>query len=440
MSVVSRAGRCEIVSSARSSLAMRYTTTRAESRLMCLSRRAQISSMPTTFGLAPVSLEETQCVARGNPCCEYHLRWKERTRWHQPILGVVLGAAICGASAAAGVETVVLSATLPVLCGALAWARELHQTSLSNLRAAEEMTEALHKMAEETNQAREEALSFSQRQEEWARLLEQQVEERTATLRSVVARIHELREQQIANLQSLSHDLRNPLTMLRLQHHLLKKQAADREQVLDDMGRALDQVDSLLAALLASANAESSRPPATERMETARLVERLRRRLKALVYGRDIRIAVLLSRGTPETVEVDRLVFDRIADNLLTNAAKYSERGSIIVELGCESGMLVVKVSDTGVGISRERLERVFIPGAERDRSSPNSAGIGLSSVVTLLSQARGRLEVMSRPGSGTTFWAYLPTQPAESRETETVVPGGMDGMVGRVVKIRPSA
>ena len=116
----------------------------------------------------------------------------------------------------------------------------------------------------------------------------------------------------------------------------------------------------------------------------------------------------------PGEVEIDPLALDRIIDNMLTNAVKYTERGSIVVELDGTPGHLVIKVSDTGRGIAPDAVERIFQPGGSSQTSRRgDSFGIGLSVVVQLLEQIGGRLEVMSKPASGTTFWVHLPVERA---------------------------
>ena len=77
-----------------------------------------------------------------------------------------------------------------------------------------------------------------------------------------------------------------------------------------------------------------------------------------------------------------------------------------------ESGFLTLKLSDTGEGIPASQVERIFRPRPADEPTKPNSYGIGLSSVVRLLAQIGGRIDVMSKPGVGTTFWAHFPETP----------------------------
>jgi signal transduction histidine kinase len=116
------------------------------------------------------------------------------------------------------------------------------------------------------------------------------------------------------------------------------------------------------------------------------------------------------------------------------------DRGSIVLELDGTPGHLVIKVSDTGRGIEPAAVDRIFHAGGSAPESRRgDSFGVGLSVVVQLLEQIGGRLEVMSKPASGTTFWVYLPvaavsrTGPVEAGQPRE----STDDALRRVVRIR---
>jgi signal transduction histidine kinase len=171
-------------------------------------------------------------------------------------------------------------------------------------------------------------------------------------------------------------------------------------------------------------------------IETTTLADELRRRLRAMLIGRPVAVTVFSTREAPPTVSTDRLVFDRVLDNLLTNAAKYTSEGSIVVEISGAPGFLLLKVSDTGRGIADAEIERIFrANGSVADERAPRSYGLGLSVVVRLLNRVGGRLEVLSKPNVGTTFWLYFPTEfPAEIEAHAE-----HDELMARVVRIRRS-
>jgi len=110
-----------------------------------------------------------------------------------------------------------------------------------------------------------------------------------------------------------------------------------------------------------------------------------------------------------------------------------------MVEVTGEPGMLVLKVSDTGRGIEHDLVERVFLAeGSEPAERAASSHGLGLSIVVKLLDEIGGRLEVMSKVGTGTTFWLKLlvDSAPVATAPEKAAVFDELE-MVGKVVTIR---
>lgn len=89
--LVSRISRYEVEVHSGRDLTLRYFTERAESRLMCLTRRAQLPALPMLVGLPSAHVEESTCVARGDHCCTYRVRIRRQNRWAALVLGAALG-------------------------------------------------------------------------------------------------------------------------------------------------------------------------------------------------------------------------------------------------------------------------------------------------------------------------------------------------------------
>jgi signal transduction histidine kinase len=115
----------------------------------------------------------------------------------------------------------------------------------------------------------------------------------------------------------------------------------------------------------------------------------------------------------PARVAGDPERLAQVLDNLLSNALRYTDPGGrVVVSLVVRDGEAVLDVADSGVGIAREHLARVFdrfwrAPGA-RVRAAEGS-GVGLALVSELVRAHGGAVEVSSRPGQGTSFWVRLP-------------------------------
>jgi len=299
---------------------------------------------------------------------------------------------------------------------AVGYLLEVRRTERMNARTREEVMGALRDLAHDESDARRELLEMHQRQKDWTRLVEEEMNARTAAIQDAVSGVQEVQSERATTLLGFSHDLRNPLQVIQMSADYLDLSPAlkadkDAADSLGDMHQAIDRMRTMLGDLVRVTKAQRKFVHmAPQIVPIPGLTDGLRRRLRALVHGRDVRSTVFATREVPEEVQIDPLALDRVIDNLLTNAAKYTERGSIVVELDGTPGFLVIKVSDTGCGIEPDALDRIFEPGGSNPRSRRgDSFGVGLSVVVQLLDQIGGRLEVMSRPGLGTTFWVYLP-------------------------------
>jgi signal transduction histidine kinase len=417
MSLVSRISRYEIIESGRTFLECRYSSTKKESRLLCLSRLAQSAILPTLWGLPEARLTERKCIAFGDDCCEVRYEWYEHRRLLPTLAGLVAGGAAGAGLTALGLAAPPLWLALPLIGGLLGYALELRRTNTANLAIGEDMNRALVGLAAEDADARREVLALHQRQKEWNRMLEEQVAERTATMEGVVRGLQGMREDLQSNVRGMSHDLHAPLLVIhKMNEYMMDNAGAFPQDIVDSLREQADAVKDMAAMskeLMSLVRADAPLLRLTpQNVDTEPLLDQLRRRMRALVIGREIRVSTLATRETPSRIESDRLLFDRVIDNLLTNAAKYTERGSIVIELDGKPGFLTIKVSDTGRGIEEEGIRKIFEPGGSAQETRAKfSHGVGLSVVVRLLAQIGGKLEVMSLPGTGTTFWAHFPTE-----------------------------
>jgi len=436
----SRISSYEIAASTPRSVTLVYRSKKPESRLMCLSRQAQLP-MPLLFWkLAPSTFAETKCIARGDDCCEYQIRWSEPLPWRLPLLGALAGAAGAGAASfahappLAGWSIAALGACVGVT---LAFRNQLKQAHAFHM----ETTEAVGVAVKEHQEGVEEIIKLHQRQEAFNSLLAERIDARTATLEAMVNELKSRDAMSEVALKTATHDMRNPLQVA-----LLNAQALENENdpEIRAIGKLIQEsvlsVEAQMKRLLAIAQTDDKAfQLQNKRMDVERFTERVRRNMQALVIARDIRTSVFRTREAPESIETDIMLFDRVIDNLISNAVKYTERGSIIAEVGGTPGHLTFKISDTGRGISPERLEKVFV-GGQRDARPllGESHGIGLASAIRLLDEIGGRLEVMSKPGVGTTIWAHVPIEPPKRDKGLRAVDVG--DVLRRVVTIRQIA
>ncbi|QQR91519.1 MAG: HAMP domain-containing histidine kinase [Myxococcales bacterium] len=401
--------------------------------------------MTTLWGLPPAQLTSNKNYSAGTRTVQGEIRWLSKNHLRYPVIGLALGIAIAFGLAKIIPITLVAWAALTMLGVSIGLLLETSIASKANLRVGADIQTALQQLASDEADARSELIEYSRRQRQWTQMLEEQIQERTQTMQGVVNRIQKLREERVTSLRGFSHDLRNPLAVLKSNAEYLKDYAADipeGKEVLDDMVDATGKMEQMLKELMGAASSETAMVQLTpERLDVAPLADRLQRRMRALVHGKDIRVSVMRTREAPESIITDPLLLDRVLDNLLTNAAKYTNNGSIVIEVAGNPQFLTIKVSDTGRGIPENKIEQIFEPGgSDKNERAKNSFGVGLSVVVKLLSQLGGKLDVMSKEGEGTTFWAHFPLKLPELRLSDTPEAKDVVEIVPNVVNIRHSS
>jgi hypothetical protein len=179
----------EVVS--RSRVRIGYRSTKHESRLMCLSRQAQIRSLPTLWGLPPAHVVETACVARGDDCCAYDVRLHECRRWAPLAIGTALALAL-GAALQFGFSVPVTWWWVGFFGAVLGHFYERRRTSAANLRTQQEINAVYLEIAREEVNARQELFTVIQRQRTWDDLMRHDSGGRKVALLKLAEELSEL--------------------------------------------------------------------------------------------------------------------------------------------------------------------------------------------------------------------------------------------------------
>jgi signal transduction histidine kinase len=230
-----------------------------------------------------------------------------------------------------------------------------------------------------------------------------------------------------AFFSNVSHEFRTPLTLMLgpLQDALASEVGALRGDDLQAVHRNTVRLLKLVNALLEFSRAEAGRVQVSLRPTdlatfTRELASTFRSTIERAGLGYEVDCPPL-----PEPVRVDREMWERIVLNLLSNAFKFTLKGSIRVTQRLAGREVLLEVSDTGVGIAEAELPRLFerfhrIAGGEA--RTHEGSGIGLALVRDTVALHGGRVEVTSRPGEGTTFTVRLPlgAAPATGDPLET--------------------
>ncbi|MCA9570689.1 MAG: ATP-binding protein, partial [Myxococcales bacterium] len=130
-----------------------------------------------------------------------------------------------------------------------------------------------------------------------------------------------------------------------------------------------------------------------------------------LAHTRGLRIEVA-EDDVPGRLHTDPIRLKQILLNLVSNACKFTDSGGVTLAVRGEGARVRFVVSDTGIGIAPEDLERVLRPFEQADNSSTRrhgGTGLGLAISVRPVELLGGALEVQSTPGEGSTFAFWLP-------------------------------
>ncbi|MEO8874528.1 MAG: HAMP domain-containing sensor histidine kinase, partial [Polyangiaceae bacterium] len=365
--LMSNVGNLKMVSVSRTSFHLRVTWDHPISRENCLVRQAQSAALPALWGLPPAHVHEDACLAFGDPTCEIHYTWYANNRFFPILLGGLVGLVVGVGIALVehSMFVAVSSAVIGLLVGHMLEARGANK---ANEGTREHVMRALTELAHEESDARAEILALGQRQRDWAHLVEQSYTSRLEGLEGVMKKTDSMQQARESTLLGFSHDLRNPLMVLASTVEFLRDNSEalgdEGPAVIEDVEASIAQMKRMLGDFVGAATSQKNIVRlAPQKLDVATLTASLTRRLRALVQGRAIVPSVMQTREAPKTIYFDPLVFDRVVDNLLTNASKYTERGSIVVEVGGKPGFIVIQVSDSGRGISEDELERIFQPG-----------------------------------------------------------------------------
>ena len=426
------------------SFKLRYYSSQPESRLMCLSRQAQSASLPLLWDLPKASLRETSCICNGDDHCEYEVSVYGKSRVFPVVAGGLIGAlasvAVLCFDALQTLASTYLWGVTPLLGGAIGYILELRRANRRNLSVADDINKGLSQVVVENQQTQQEILKLNQRQKDWNRRLEEQVNMRSRSSEALTKKVQTILEEQTSALKGVSHDMKNPLTVI-LQTAEIIGMDLDAKSVwmIEEQKQAVNRIRILLDDMLQlETRGISAMQFMPESVATKPLELSLRRRLRALAGDRGLRISVISTRETPECILIDKVLLDRVMDNLLTNAVKYTEKGSIVLEMDGKPGFMTIKLSDTGRGIAQEDMKKVFSAGGSNPETREEfSHGLGLSVVVKLLDRIGGKLEVMSLPGRGSTFWVHFPVEPSEKSEDEPSSGVTASDPTNRVVTIR---
>jgi CheY-like chemotaxis protein/nitrogen-specific signal transduction histidine kinase len=228
-----------------------------------------------------------------------------------------------------------------------------------------------------------------------------------------------------AALAGIAHDIRTPLTgILALAELLASSDLGERErQWANAVKSGAEHLAAMTTLIVDAAKAEATGLVLRhEPFSPRRLVEALGRTLTARADTKGIKTDIAVARDLPAMVAGDELRLRAALENLIDNAVKFTEHGVVALAVGAEPAgkrvRLIFSMSDTGIGLSKQDIARLFKPFAQASEDIARrfgGAGLGLVFVKRLARAMGGDLVVIGAPGRGSTFTLSVVVEPVDA-------------------------
>ncbi|MBF0381519.1 MAG: hypothetical protein HQL69_10905 [Magnetococcales bacterium] len=246
--------------------------------------------------------------------------------------------------------------------------------------------------------------------------LEKRVELRTAELQIAMERAEIASEAKSDFIASVSHELRTPLTAILGTLKLIKGGVAGEltqkaDSLITTAVRNGDRLLTLVNDVLDFSKLEAGKMSIVqEPVKVGTIIKSVADATNQLIKNKGLKLVIEVNEEQEIYAESKRV--EQIFINLLGNAIKFTEAGTITIKAGAIDGFMEFKVSDTGCGIPEDKLATIFNSFNQADSSSTRKAGgtgIGLTIAERFVELHGGKISVESEPEKGSTFCFTIP-------------------------------
>ncbi len=216
---------------------------------------------------------------------------------------------------------------------------------------------------------------------------------------------------------SMSHELRTPLNAMIGYSEMLEERARDEHRINDiedqqGLSIATRRLQTLVTDLLDLSKIEAGKMTlAVERTDARLLIERVVAGCRPLIARSDNTLHLDISPDIG-LIQTDAVKLEKIIENLLANAIKFTSKGTISVLASRLIDELTITIADTGVGMDQTLIDKLFKPYVQGPNSTHRhvgGTGLGLSLVRSYCELIGGSVELWSEPNKGTTFAVHIP-------------------------------
>ena len=230
-------------------------------------------------------------------------------------------------------------------------------------------------------------------------------------------------------LATMSHEMRTPMnTIIGLTHLLLEENPKpDQIEHLRTLQFSANNLVVFINDVLDFSKIEAGKISLESRdFELSKIFSEVGNRYKLQAEDKGLEFHLSVDKKIPDNLTGDPTRLNQIITNLVANAVKYTEEGTVDIdvelnELKNTEAMLKLTIADTGDGIAPDRLNEMFRKFADNNNDifeGYATSGLGLAITKRLVDLQNGKIEVTSQQGSGTTFVVYLPFKVSEGNKT----------------------
>lgn len=239
----------------------------------------------------------------------------------------------------------------------------------------------------------------------------------------------------------MSHEIRTPMNGVLGMVELMKGTHLEKQQreYLDVIASSGTALVTIINDILDYSKIDAKKLEIEmSEFELAPLVEDCIRLSSATIHNRPVKVSFEIDPETPGTIRSDAVRLRQILLNILNNAIKFTEEGSVRLVVHpvppvSDSKSICFEVSDTGIGFSEEQKRRLFSAFSQADKSITRKfggTGLGLSISKSLIELLGGKIDVHSVQGKGSTFWFTIRnenSEPGLAQSPEPPIPDGKD-------------